>query len=112
MKIVNNKGLYKNFKINSDEKIKFNNYFIENKIVDGSEYVNKVNYRTQFSYYIEFDGANDALFYLYNINRRSFQARILGYSNNGGFPFCRTKEDALKLLDELLSAIKGVKIIC
>ena len=25
MKIVNNKGLYKNFKINSDEKIKFNN---------------------------------------------------------------------------------------
>lgn len=111
MKIINNKGLYKNFKLNYDDSIKFDNYFIENKIIKGSEYLDESTYKDENPYFIEFNGNNSQLFDQYNINQYSFQRKILGYTSNwGNFPFCKTKEDALKLFDELLSFIKSIKI--
>ena len=49
---------------------------------------------------------NGRLFDLSNINKYEFQKRILGYTYEvGDFPDCRTSEDAMKLLNELLKSI-------
>ena len=55
-------------------------------------------------YFINFDGvSNNYLFNLLKINKYEFQESILGYHSSGGdFPYCRTKEDALLLLDNLI----------
>ena len=111
MKIINNKGLYKNFKVNCDDSIKFDNYFIEKRMIDGNEHLDKVNYEEFYPYYIEFNDNNARLFNTYNIDKYPFQKQILGYTSKwGNFPFCETKEDAFKLFDELLSFIKSTEI--
>ena len=49
---------------------------------------------------------NGRLFDLSNINKYEFQKRILGYTYEvGDFPNCRTPEDAMELLNELLKSI-------
>ena len=55
-------------------------------------------------YFINFtETHNDYLFNLLKINKYEFQESILGYHSSGGdFPYCRTKEDALLLLDNLI----------
>lgn len=50
--------------------------------------------------------SNGKLFYLENIDKYEFQKRVLGYTyESGDFPECRTSEDAVKLLNELLKSI-------
>ena len=51
-------------------------------------------------------GSNGRLFYLENIDKYEFQKRILGYTyKSGDFPDCKTAEDAMELLNELLKSI-------
>ena len=51
-------------------------------------------------------GSNGKLFSLENINKYEFQKRVLGYTyKTGAFPDCKTPEDAMKLLNELLKSI-------
>lgn len=50
-------------------------------------------------------GANNWLFdvcYMNDIDRRKFLHRILKYETNGSFPECKSIEDTLKVLIELL----------
>lgn len=50
--------------------------------------------------------SNGKLFDLENIDKYGFQKRILGYTYEvGDFPICKTAEDAIKLLNELLKSI-------
>lgn len=50
--------------------------------------------------------SNGKLFDLENIDKYGFQKRILGYTYEAGdFPICKTAEDAIKLLNELLKSI-------
>ena len=54
---------------------------------------------------VEYVG-NDILFEKANVNKFDFQNRILGYSLHlGGFPYCKTAEDALKLLNEVIKLL-------
>ena len=58
-------------------------------------------------YYVFFkDNYNDVLFSKYNINKVKFAQEILGYYNNGMFPFCKTIADCEKLLMALIDKIK------
>ena len=47
---------------------------------------------------------NDMIFLLLDLDPLDFQEKILDYvdANDGAFPFCKTEEDAMKLLDELI----------
>ena len=47
---------------------------------------------------------NDMIFLLLDLNPLDFQEKILNYvdTKDGAFPFCKTEEDAMKLLDELI----------
>ena len=47
---------------------------------------------------------NDMIFLLLDLDPLDFQEKILDYVDieNGIFPYCRTAEDAIKLLDELI----------
>lgn len=47
---------------------------------------------------------NDMIFLLLDLDPLDFQEKILNYvdTEDGAFPFCKTKEDAIKLLDELI----------
>ena len=50
--------------------------------------------------------SNGKLFDLENIDKYGFQKRILGYTYEvGDFPICKTSEDTIKLLNELLKSI-------
>ena len=44
------------------------------------------------------------IFLLLDLDPLDFQEKILDYvdANDGAFPFCKTEEDAMKLLDELI----------
>ena len=54
---------------------------------------------------VEYVG-NDILFEKANVNKFDFQNRILGYSLRlGGFPYCKTAEDAIKLLNEVIKLL-------
>ena len=47
--------------------------------------------------------SNGKLFDLENIDKYEFQKRVLGYTyKSGDFPDCKTAEDAMELLNELL----------
>ena len=64
-------------------------YYVEFCIIPEVEYVGN---------YILFEKAN--------VNKFDFQNRILGYSMRfGGFPYCKTAEDALKLLNEVIKLL-------
>ena len=47
---------------------------------------------------------NDMIFLLLDLDPLDFQEKILNYvdTEDGAFPFCKTEEDAMKLLDELI----------
>ena len=47
---------------------------------------------------------NDMIFLLLDLDPLDFQEKILNYvdTEDGAFPFCKTEEDATKLLDELI----------
>lgn len=46
---------------------------------------------------------NDILFDLAGIeNKREFQENVLGYSDDGDFPFCKTREDVIKLVKAIV----------
>ena len=47
---------------------------------------------------------NAVIFLLLDLDPLDFQEKILGYvdTEDGAFPYCRTAEDAIKLLDELI----------
>ena len=47
---------------------------------------------------------NDMIFLLLDLDPLDFQEKILNYvdTEDGIFPYCRTAEDAIKLLDELI----------
>ncbi len=50
--------------------------------------------------------SNGKLFSLENIDKYEFQKRVLGYTYKAGdFPDCKTPEDAMELLNELLKSI-------
>ena len=97
----NNEILYynkeKENRINSllrEEKLRFflrkgaMGYYVESCIISEVEY------------------GNDILFEKANVNKFDFQNRILGYSLRlGGFPYCKTAEDALKLLNEVIKLL-------
>lgn len=47
---------------------------------------------------------NDMIFLLLDLDPLDFQEKILNYvdTEDGAFPYCKTEEDAIKLLDELI----------
>ena len=47
---------------------------------------------------------NDIIFLLLDLDPLDFQEKILDYvdTKDGAFPYCKTEEDAMKLLDELI----------
>ena len=47
---------------------------------------------------------NDKIFLLLDLDALDFQEKILNYvdTEDGAFPYCKTEEDAMKLLDELI----------
>ena len=47
---------------------------------------------------------NDIIFLLLDLDPLDFQEKILNYvdTEDGAFPYCKTEEDAIKLLDELI----------
>ena len=47
---------------------------------------------------------NDMIFLLLDLDPLDFQEKILNYvdTEDGAFPYCKTEEDAMKLLDELI----------
>ena len=47
---------------------------------------------------------NDMIFLLLDMDPLDFQEKILNYvdTEDGAFPYCKTEEDAIKLLDELI----------
>lgn len=47
---------------------------------------------------------NDFIFLLLDLDPLDFQEKILGYvdTEDGAFPYCKTRENAIKLLDELI----------
>ena len=47
---------------------------------------------------------NTVIFLLLDLDPLDFQEKILGYvdTEDGAFPYCKTGEDAIKLLDELI----------
>ena len=57
-------------------------------------------------YFINFTKleSNDTIFLLLDLDPLDFQEKILNYvdTEDGAFPFCKTEEDAMKLLDELI----------
>ena len=57
-------------------------------------------------YFINFTKleSNDMIFLLLDLDPLDFQEKILDYvdTEDGIFPYCRTAEDAMKLLDELI----------
>ena len=57
-------------------------------------------------YFIHFKklSINDMIFLLLDLDALDFQEKILNYvdTEDGIFPYCRTAEDAIKLLDELI----------
>lgn len=103
MKIIQ-KSIYKTFQYFPEKqynnKIKLNYGPIEN--LDRIKCINVAG--NHQGYFIDFtETHNDYLFNLLKINKYEFQESILGYhSSSGDFPYCRTKEDALLLLDNLI----------
>ena len=57
-------------------------------------------------YFIHFTKleSNDMIFLLLDLDPLDFQEKILDYvdTEDGAFPYCKTEEDAIKLLDELI----------
>ena len=57
-------------------------------------------------YFIHFKklSMNDMIFLLLDLDALDFQEKILNYvdTGNGAFPYCKTEEDAMRLLDELI----------
>ena len=56
-------------------------------------------------YFINFTklSINDMIFLLLDLDPLDFQEKILDYvAEDGAFPYCKTEEDAMKLLDELI----------
>ena len=57
-------------------------------------------------YFIHFKklSINNMIFLLLELDTLDFQEKILGYvdTEDGAFPYCKTGEDAIKLLDELI----------
>lgn len=57
-------------------------------------------------YFIHFKKleSNNMIFLLLELDELDFQEKVLDYvdTENGIFPYCRTAEDAIKLLDELI----------
>ena len=57
-------------------------------------------------YFIHFTKleSNDMIFLLLDLDPLDFQEKILDYvdTEDGIFPYCKTEEDAIKLLDELI----------
>ena len=57
-------------------------------------------------YFIHFKklSINNMIFLLLELDTLDFQEKILNYvdTEDGSFPYCRTAEDAIKLLDELI----------
>ena len=47
---------------------------------------------------------NDMIFLLLDMDPLDFQEKILNYvdTEDGAFPYCKTEEDAMRLLDELI----------
>ena len=56
-----------------------------------------------FIHFIKLE-SNDMIFLLLDLDPLDFQEKILNYvdTEDGAFPFCKTEEDAMKLLDELI----------
>ena len=57
-------------------------------------------------YFIHFKklSINDMIFLLLDLDALDFQEKILNYvdTEDGAFPYCKTEEDAMRLLDELI----------
>ena len=88
--------------------------FIENKFnikdlvfsIRGSIGINGYVYYISLFHKGVSPGSNGRLFYLENIDKYEFQKRVLGYTyKSGDFPDCKTPEDAMELLNELLKSI-------
>ena len=115
MRIQKNKIVYNVWKSRSisfyDQRDK---NFIENKFnikdlifsLRGSIGIHGCEYYISLFYKGISINSNGKLFDLENIDKYGFQKRILGYTYEvGDFPICKTAEDAVKLLNELLKSI-------
>ena len=91
-----------------------------NNIIFHNKYIleilsNKIGYNASFrleeeiaGYFISSNGSNSILFEISKIKKYEFQRNTLGYSSdNGIFPYCKTKEDAMKLFNAILTVVIG-----
>lgn len=94
----------------SQESFKFYSYKVNGHIVILN--TSKGDYRATIEgeanqYYLCFPGyKNDMLFTELGINKLDFNRKVLGYSKGGNWPYNKTKEDLLKILDELVKYSK------
>ena len=91
-----------------------------NNIIFHNEHIleilsNKIGYNAPFrlkeeiaGYFISSNGDNSILFEISKVKKYEFQRNTLGYSSdNGIFPYCKTKEDAMKLFNAILAIALG-----
>ena len=87
--------------------IVYKNSYIE-KILESKTYSSISFHMDEYrdiGYFINCNYNNDILFKKLKIDKQEFQQKILGYKKSGGFPYCRTIEDAMMLFNELLKMI-------
>ena len=115
MKIQKNKIVYNveqspivSFYYQRDKDFIENKFNIKDLVFSIREYIGVNGY----VYYISLFhkginmNSNGKLFDSEDIDKYEFQKRILGYTYEvGDFPICRTAEDSIKLLNELLKLI-------
>ena len=88
----------------------------KNIIIMNSDYIkiNNIRFNIEIIGYpshhcfIRFESySNDYLFRFYSISKEKLSKSILNYYIDGDWPFCKSKEDCLKLLFALLDEIKS-----
>lgn len=79
----------------------------------GDEVINASIKENCFGFFLDVeDENNDILFKVVGIdNIREFQWKILGYKDEmcGSFPYCKSKDDVIKLLKALVSVYNNPK---
>ena len=107
MRILKNK--IRTFEVIERDEEKIVSFFNEFKkgplkeiMLEGCVFVNNSRYG-YFIHFIKLE-SNDMIFLLLDLDPLDFQEKILDYvdTEDGIFPYCRTAEDAIKLLDELI----------
>ena len=102
MKIV--KKIYPNFRYEYSQYINRGNLFVETSKEMSTLYVFRLSNDGPSAYFLSFEGSNDILFKHLGISddRKSYIVKhLFGYNYGGQWPYAKTEEQCLILLDYL-----------